>query len=178
MIGDHAARLAAQQAVSNHGTDADQSYSALHTVLCELRKAGVSLTLNATRHPVSEPRARPVARLGRYRRSVPPSPHPADAVTQNRRAFADIACVALDTDTTSWYSMRHRLVERGAVCCLLDSQEFTTFPRCIDPERPKPQMFNRFTASPIAWSRVNPRLRMSSHRFSSPGHFRHDALGQ
>jgi DNA polymerase III epsilon subunit-like protein len=65
-------------------------------------------------------------------------PHPADAVTQNRRALADAACVVLDTDTTSWYSMRHRLVDIDAVCCRVDGQELTTFQRCIDLERPKP----------------------------------------
>jgi hypothetical protein len=40
MIGNHAIGLAAQHAVSNDGTDADQSDPAIHTVLHELRKAG------------------------------------------------------------------------------------------------------------------------------------------
>jgi hypothetical protein len=40
MIGDQAVGLAAQQAVSDDGPDADRSYPAIHTVLCELRKAG------------------------------------------------------------------------------------------------------------------------------------------
>jgi hypothetical protein len=40
MIRNHAMGLAAQQAVSNDGTDADQSDPAIHTVLRELRKAG------------------------------------------------------------------------------------------------------------------------------------------
>jgi len=40
MIRNHAMGLAAQQAVSNDGTDADQNYPAIHTVLRELRKAG------------------------------------------------------------------------------------------------------------------------------------------
>jgi hypothetical protein len=99
---------------------------------------------------VADPRSRPVSRVGRCRRVMRPSPHPADAVTQNRRALADVACVVLDTDTTSWYSLRQRLVDRGAVCVRLDGRELTTFPRCIDPERPKPQMCNRLTASPMA----------------------------
>jgi hypothetical protein len=40
MISDQAVGLAAQQAVSDDGPDADQSYPAIHTVLRELRKAG------------------------------------------------------------------------------------------------------------------------------------------
>jgi len=39
-IGDHAVGLAAQQAVSDDGPDADRSYPAVHTGLRELRKAG------------------------------------------------------------------------------------------------------------------------------------------
>ena len=101
-------------------------------------EGGVSLTLKATRHPVTEPRSRPVLRVERCGRSMRPSPHSADAVTQNRRALADAASVVLDTNTTSWYSMRHRLVDIDAVCCRVDGQELTTFQRCIDPERPKP----------------------------------------
>jgi hypothetical protein len=40
MIRDQATGLAAQQAVSDDGPDADQSDSAIHTVLRELRKEG------------------------------------------------------------------------------------------------------------------------------------------
>jgi hypothetical protein len=40
MIRDHATGLAAQEAVSDHGPDADRSYPAIHTVLRELRKEG------------------------------------------------------------------------------------------------------------------------------------------
>jgi hypothetical protein len=40
MIDDHATGLAAQEAVSDYGPDADQSYPAIHTVLRELQKAG------------------------------------------------------------------------------------------------------------------------------------------
>jgi len=40
MIRDQAMGLAAQQAVSDDGPDADQSYPAIHTVLRELRKEG------------------------------------------------------------------------------------------------------------------------------------------
>jgi hypothetical protein len=96
---------------------------------------------------VAEPRSRPVLRVGRCGRSMRPSPHSADAVTQNRRALADAASVVLDTDTTSWYSMRHRLVDIDAVCCRVDGQELTTFQRCIDPERPKPPDVHQGTAS-------------------------------
>ena len=38
-IDDHAVGLAAQQAVSDAGSDADRSYPTIHTVLRELRKA-------------------------------------------------------------------------------------------------------------------------------------------
>lgn len=40
MIADHATGLAAQEAVSDHGPDADRCYPAIHTVLRELRKEG------------------------------------------------------------------------------------------------------------------------------------------
>jgi hypothetical protein len=40
VIRDQATGLAAQQAVSDDGPDADRSYPAIHTVLCELQKAG------------------------------------------------------------------------------------------------------------------------------------------
>ena len=40
MIRDQAMGLAAQQAVSDDGPDADRSYPAIHTVLRELRKEG------------------------------------------------------------------------------------------------------------------------------------------
>jgi hypothetical protein len=40
VIRDQATGLAAQQAVSDDGPDADQSYPAIHTMLCELQKAG------------------------------------------------------------------------------------------------------------------------------------------
>ena len=40
MIGDHAVGLAAQQAVSDDGRDADRSYPTIHLVLRELCKAG------------------------------------------------------------------------------------------------------------------------------------------
>jgi hypothetical protein len=40
MIGDHAAGLAAQDAVADHGPEADRRYPAIHTVLRELRKEG------------------------------------------------------------------------------------------------------------------------------------------
>ena len=152
MIGDHATGLAAQQAVSD---TAPTPIGAIlpSTPFCANcgRRGIVTLTLKATRHPVAEPRARPVSRVGRCRRSMQPSPHPADAMTQNRRALADIACVALDTDTTSRYSSKHRLVERGAVC-FRTRMAGSSLPskRFINPERPIPQMFNRFTASPIA----------------------------
>jgi DNA polymerase III alpha subunit (gram-positive type) len=46
--------------------------------------------------------------------------------------------VALDTDTTSRYSIEQQLLEVGAVCFHLDGRELTTFPRCIDPGVPKP----------------------------------------
>jgi hypothetical protein len=65
-------------------------------------------------------------------------PHPSDAMQQGRWALVHIASVALDTDPTSRYSMRHRLVDRGAVCCRLDGRELTTFQRYVDPELPKP----------------------------------------
>jgi len=40
MIRDEAMGLAAQQAVSDYGADADWDNPAIHTVLCELRKDG------------------------------------------------------------------------------------------------------------------------------------------
>jgi hypothetical protein len=40
IIRDHVTGLAAQEAVSDHGSDADRSYPAIHTVLRELRKEG------------------------------------------------------------------------------------------------------------------------------------------
>jgi hypothetical protein len=40
VIRDQATGLAAQQAVSDDGHNADQSYPAIHTVLRELQKAG------------------------------------------------------------------------------------------------------------------------------------------
>jgi hypothetical protein len=40
MIGDPATGLAAQEALSDHGPDADQSDLAIHTVRRELRKEG------------------------------------------------------------------------------------------------------------------------------------------
>jgi hypothetical protein len=40
MIGEQATGLAAQQAVSDDGPEADQSYPSIHTVLRELRKEG------------------------------------------------------------------------------------------------------------------------------------------
>jgi DNA polymerase III epsilon subunit-like protein len=46
--------------------------------------------------------------------------------------------MVFDTDPTSRYSIMHRLVESGTVCCRLDGRELTTFQQCIDPERPKP----------------------------------------
>ena len=139
MIRDHAMGLVAQQAVSNDGTDADQSVLAIHTVLRELRKARDRLRSRPQGIRWLSPGRGLCHGVGRCRRSMKPSPHPAHAMTQNRRALAEVACVALDTDTTSWYSMRHRLVDRSAVCGRLDGWELTMFPRCIDPERPKPR---------------------------------------
>jgi hypothetical protein len=40
MISDEALGLAAQQAVSDYGTDADRHNPTIQTVLCELRKEG------------------------------------------------------------------------------------------------------------------------------------------
>jgi hypothetical protein len=40
MISDEALGLAAQQAVSDYGTDADRHHPAIRTVLCELHKQG------------------------------------------------------------------------------------------------------------------------------------------
>jgi hypothetical protein len=40
MMSDQALGFAVQQAVSDHGTDADRSYSVIHLVLRELRKEG------------------------------------------------------------------------------------------------------------------------------------------
>jgi len=40
LIRDEAMGLAAQQAVSDYGADADWENPAIHTVLCELRKDG------------------------------------------------------------------------------------------------------------------------------------------
>jgi hypothetical protein len=40
MIRDQATGLAAQQAVSDHGPNADRIYPSIHTVLRELQKAG------------------------------------------------------------------------------------------------------------------------------------------
>jgi hypothetical protein len=55
-----------------------------------------------------------------------------------RRALVFVAFVALDTDTTSRYSIEHRLVERGAVCRRLDGRELRTFQTLINPEVPIP----------------------------------------
>jgi DNA polymerase III epsilon subunit-like protein len=57
---------------------------------------------------------------------------------QSRLALVPIASMVFDTDPTSRYSIMHRLVESGAVCCRLDGRELTTFQQCLDPERPKP----------------------------------------
>ena len=40
MISDEALGLAAQQAVSDYGTDADRHHPTIRTVLCELHKQG------------------------------------------------------------------------------------------------------------------------------------------
>jgi hypothetical protein len=40
MIGDHATGVAAQQAVSDHGPEADRAHPTIHLVLRELRQAG------------------------------------------------------------------------------------------------------------------------------------------
>jgi hypothetical protein len=40
MIGDHALGVAAQEAVSDHGAEADRCYPAVHTVLRELQQEG------------------------------------------------------------------------------------------------------------------------------------------
>jgi hypothetical protein len=40
MMSDQALELAAQQAASDHGTDAERSYSDIHLVWRELRKEG------------------------------------------------------------------------------------------------------------------------------------------
>src|SRR2546430_6934419 len=58
---------------------------------------------------------------------------------QGRLALVPIAFVVRDTDTTSRYASKYRLVDRGAIYCRLDRRERTTFQRCIDPELPKPR---------------------------------------
>jgi hypothetical protein len=130
------------------------------------------------RHLVTEPQSRPVSQVRRCRRSMQPSPHPADAMTPNRRALAEVACVALDTDPTSRYASKYRLIDRGAVCCRVDGRELSTFQRCIDPKWPKPPDVHQGHGITIAWSRVNPRSSMSSHCSASPCHSRHSSLGQ
>lgn len=127
---------------------------------------------------MTEPQSRPVSQVRRCRRSMQPSPHPADAMTPNRWALAEVACVALDTDPTSRYASKYRLIDRGAVCCRVDGRKLSTFQRCIDPERPKPPDVHQGHGITIAWSRVNPRSSMSSHCSASPCHSRHSSLGR
>ena len=101
-------------------------------------EGGVSRTRKASRHPVAESRSRAGSRVGQCRRSMKPSPTLQMPCSRAVGLLVHIASVALDTDRTSWYSMGHRLIDRGTVCCRLDGRELTIFQRCVDPELPKP----------------------------------------